>query len=327
MLKDTFGREIDYIRVSVTKQCNFRCQYCMPNTPMDAFDKDEYIPLENVLAFLKVGIDKGIKKIRITGGEPLLRKDLPDFIAAIRDYAKMVSKPVSIVLTTNAFLLEKAAKELKESGLERINISLDSLKPERIIQISKRDALAQVLRGIEVARELGFGLKLNSVIMKSINDDEIIDLFNFAKKRDISIRFIEYMENIHANPGLIGLKEKEILELIATCHSFKKIEKQIMGPARLYQCDDGYIFGVIAPHNHDFCESCNRIRLTADGVICPCLYYQDSVDAKKALMSKDKKELEEVLDKAVYNKPEKNQWDEVMELEKISARAFYHTGG
>lgn len=327
MLKDTFGREIDYIRVSVTKQCNFRCQYCMPDTPMDAFDKDEYIPLENVLAFLKVGIDKGIKKIRITGGEPLLRKDLPDFIASIRDYAKLVSKPVSIVLTTNAFLLEKAAKDLKEAGLERINISLDSLRPERILQISKRDALPQVLRGIEAARGLGFGLKLNSVIMKGINDDEIIDLFDFAKKREISIRFIEYMENIHANSSLAGLKEKEILEVIATKYAFKKIEKHIMGPARLYQCEDGYVFGVIAPHNHDFCESCNRIRLTADGVICPCLYYQDSVDAREALMSKDEKELEEVLNRAVYNKPEKNQWDEVMEVEKISARAFYHTGG
>lgn len=327
MLKDTFGREINYVRVSVTKQCNFRCQYCMPNTPLDAFDQQEYIPLDNTLEFLKVGINNGISKIRITGGEPLLRRDLPDFITRIRDYAKSVDKPVSIVLTTNAFFLEKVAKELKDAGLERINISLDSLKRERILQISKKDALLQVLRGIQEARNLGFGIKLNTVLMRGKNEDEILDLFQFAKDHNISIRFIEYMENVYADSKLHGIKEKEILDCIAMHYSFQKKEERNMGPARLYECQDGYVFGVIAPHNHDFCESCNRIRLTSDGIICPCLYYQDSVDAKEALLSKDPKKLEEVLRKAVYNKPEKNQWDEVMDQEKISARAFYHTGG
>ena len=323
MLKDTFGRKIDYIRVSVIKQCNFRCQYCMPNTPIDAFDNENCIPLDEVLELLKVGINQGIKKIRITGGEPLLRRDLTDFIFAIRNY----SKDVQIVLTTNGFLLEKYALKLKEAGLDRINISLDSLRADRVLKISQKDALHQVLRGIECAKSAGFGLKLNSVIMRGINDDEILDLFEYAKKLSISIRFIEFMENIHANQEVKGIKEKEILQEVAKKYHFELSKDQIIGPARLYECDDGYVFGVIAPHNHDFCESCNRIRLTADGVICPCLYYQDSVDVKEALKSKDPQKLQEALEQAVYNKPEKNQWDEVMDDQKISARAFYHTGG
>lgn len=323
MLKDTFGRNIDYIRVSVTRQCNFRCQYCMPNTPFDAFDNDTYIPLDNVLKFLQVAIDNGVKKIRITGGEPLLRKDLPDFISALRQY----SKEVQIVLTTNGFLLQKSAKVLKESGLDRINISLDSLQKHKIMKISKKDALDAVLDGIEEALKCGFGLKINTVVMKKINDDEILDLLDYSKKRNIMIRFIEFMENSHANHQLIGLKEKEILEVIGTKYNFKVLEEKIMGPAKIYTCDDGYQFGIIAPHNDDFCQSCNRIRLTADGVICPCLYYQDSVDAKEALLSKNPQKLKAVLEQAVYNKPEKNQWDEAMELDKISARAFYYTGG
>lgn len=323
MLKDTFGRTIDYIRVSVTKQCNFRCQYCMPNTPFDAFDKDEYIPLDNVLEFLKVGIDNGIKKIRITGGEPLLRKDLPDFIAKLREY----SKDVQLVLTTNGFLLEKCAEELKKAGLNRINISLDSLKRERVMQISKKDGLENVLAGIDKAVECGFGVKINTVVLRGVNDGEILDLFEYAKERNVSIRYIEYMENVHASHSISGIREKDILDFIAKKYSFKPLEEQIIGPAKLYQCEDGYIFGIIAPHNDDFCKSCNRIRLTAEGVICPCLYYQESVDAKQALMSKDKAEIKKVLEQAVYNKPEKNQWDEVMEVDKISARAFYHTGG
>ncbi|MCE3039250.1 GTP 3',8-cyclase MoaA [Helicobacter anatolicus] len=323
MLQDTFGRTIDYIRVSVTKQCNFRCQYCMPNTPFDAFDKDEYIPLDNVLEFLKVGIDQGIKKIRITGGEPLLRKDLPEFIAKLREY----SKDVQLVLTTNGFLLQKSAEILRKAGLDRINISLDSLKREKIMQISKKDGLNNVLLGIEEALRHGFGIKINSVILKGVNDDEILDLMEYAKNKNISIRFIEYMENIHASDAILGVREKDILEKIATKFKFKILDEQIIGPAKLYQCDDGYIFGIIAPHNDDFCQTCNRIRLTAEGVICPCLYYQDSVDAKPALMSKDPKEIKKVLEQAVFNKPEKNQWDESMPKDKISARAFYHTGG
>lgn len=168
MLVDSFERKIDYMRVSVTKQCNFRCQYCMPDTPEDFIDKTA-LPLPKMLNFVKLAIDNGIKKIRITGGEPLLRADLCDFISEIHSHAPHIE----LTLTTNAFLLEKYAQSLKDSGLKRINISLDSLKNERIKQISKRDALPQILRGIHKANELKLGIKLNMVPLKSVNEDEI----------------------------------------------------------------------------------------------------------------------------------------------------------
>ncbi|PAF49516.1 cyclic pyranopterin phosphate synthase [Helicobacter sp. 12S02232-10] len=323
MLQDSFGRTIDYIRVSVTKQCNFRCQYCMPETPIDFFENENYIPLENVLEFLKIAIDEGIKKIRITGGEPLLRKDLSAFIASIHQY----DPNIQIALTTNAFLLKKYALSLKEAGLTRINISLDSLKRDRVLKISKKDALDAVLEGIEEALKVGLKMKLNMVPLKGINDDEIIDMLEFAKNKGILIRYIEYMENTHAKQQLIGLKENEILHCINQKYPAKLLEKENFGPAKIYKIADNYAFGIIAPHNDDFCKSCNRIRLTSEGTICPCLYYQDSVDAKKAMLNKDPEEMKKVLHQSVLNKPEKNQWNEEGILEEISARAFYYTGG
>ncbi|GHS62372.1 hypothetical protein JP0524_04360 [Helicobacter pylori] len=137
MLVDSFNRVIDYIRVSVTKQCNFRCQYCMPTAPLNFFDDEELLPLDNVLEFLKIAIDEGVKKIRITGGEPLLRKGLDEFIAKLHDY----NKEVALVLSTNGFLLKKMAKGLKNAGLSRVNVSLDSLKSDRVLKISQKDAL------------------------------------------------------------------------------------------------------------------------------------------------------------------------------------------
>ncbi|PAF44714.1 GTP 3',8-cyclase MoaA [Helicobacter sp. 11S02596-1] len=323
MLQDTFGRTIDYIRVSVTKQCNFRCQYCMPETPMDFFEDENYIPLENVLAFLKVAIDEGIKKIRITGGEPLLRKDLCAFIASIHQYAP----EVQIALTTNAFLLKKYAASLKDSGLGRINISLDSLQAHRVLKISKKDALGAILEGIEEAQNVGLKIKLNMVPLKGINDDEIIAMLEFAKSKGILLRYIEYMENTHAKAQLKGLQEADILNVIAQKYTFTLVEKENFGPAKLYQTQDGYAFGIIAPHNDDFCKSCNRIRLTAEGMICPCLYYQNAIDSKKAMLKGDPKEMKKVLHESVTNKPEKNQWNQEVMPEEISARAFYVTGG
>lgn len=323
MLIDTFGRTIDYIRVSVTKQCNFRCQYCMPDTPMDFFEDENYIPLEEMVAFLKVAIDEGIKKIRITGGEPLLRKDLSNFIASIAQYAP----DVEIALTTNAFLLKKYALSLKQAGLKRINISLDSLKPDRIIKISKKDALNMVLEGIDEAQKVGLKIKLNMVVIKGINDDEIVAMLEYAKSKNILLRYIEFMENTHAKGGLKGIKEGEILDIISQKYPLEMLKKENFGPAKIYKTIDDYVFGIIAPHNDDFCKSCNRIRLTSEGMICPCLYYQESVDAKAAILSSDTKKMKEVLLSSIKNKPEKNLWNEEMKPGEISARAFYYTGG
>ncbi|WRC70620.1 radical SAM protein [Helicobacter pylori] len=211
MLVDSFNRVIDYIRVSVTKQCNFRCQYCMPATLLDFFDDEELLPLDNVLEFLKIAIDEGVKKIRITGGEPLLRKGLDEFIAKLHAY----NKEVALVLSTNGFLLKKMAKDLKNAGLSQVNVSLDSLKSDRVLKISQKDALKNALEGIEESLKVGLKLKLNTVVMKGVNDDEILELLEYAKNRSIQIRYIEFMENTHAKSVVKGLKEREILDLIA----------------------------------------------------------------------------------------------------------------
>ncbi|OOC21508.1 cyclic pyranopterin phosphate synthase [Helicobacter pylori] len=321
MLVDSFNRVIDYIRVSVTKQCNFRCQYCMPTTPLDFFDDEELLPLDNVLEFLKIAIDEGVKKIRITGGEPLLRKGLDEFIAKLHAY----NKEVALVLSTNGFLLKKMAKDLKNAGLSRVNVSLDSLKSDRVLKISQKDALKNALEGIEESLKVGLKLKLNTVVMKGVNDDEILELLEYAKKRRIQIRYIEFMENTHAKSLVKGLKEREILDLIAQKYKIMETEKPKQGSSKIYTLENGYQFGIIAPHSDDFCQSCNRIRLASDGKICPCLYYQDAIDAKEAIINKDTKMMKRLLKQSVINKPEKNMWND--KNSETPTRAFYYTGG
>ncbi|OOP80619.1 GTP 3',8-cyclase MoaA [Helicobacter pylori] len=321
MLVDSFNRVIDYIRVSVTKQCNFRCQYCMPVAPLDFFDDEELLPLDNVLEFLKIAIDEGVKKIRITGGEPLLRKGLDEFIAKLHAY----NKEVALVLSTNGFLLKKMAKGLKDAGLSRVNVSLDSLKSDRVLKISQKDALKNALEGIEESLKAGLKLKLNTVVMKGVNDDEILELLEYAKNRHIQIRYIEFMENTHAKSLVKGLKEKEILDLIAQKYKIMETEKPKQGSSKIYTLENGYQFGIIAPHSDDFCQSCNRIRLASDGKICPCLYYQDAIDAKEAIINKDTKMMKRLLKQSVINKPEKNMWND--KNSETPTRAFYYTGG
>ncbi|MGL2886025.1 GTP 3',8-cyclase MoaA [Helicobacter pylori] len=321
MLVDSFNRVIDYIRVSVTKQCNFRCQYCMPTTPLDFFDDEELLPLDNVLEFLKIAIDEGVKKIRITGGEPLLRKGLDEFIAKLHAY----NKEVALVLSTNGFLLKKMAKGLKDAGLSRVNVSLDSLKSDRVLKISQKDALKNTLEGIEESLKVGLKLKLNMVVMKGVNDDEILELLEYAKNRSIQIRYIEFMENTHAKDLVKGLKEEEILDLIAQKYKIIETENPKKGSSKIYTLENGYQFGIIAPHSDDFCQSCNRIRLASDGRICPCLYYQDAIDAKEAIINKDTKNIKRLLKQSVINKPEKNMWND--KNSKTPTRAFYYTGG
>ncbi len=293
----------------------------MPTTPLDFFDGEELLPLDNVLEFLKIAIDEGVKKIRITGGEPLLRKGLDEFIAKLHAY----NKEVALVLSTNGFLLKKMAKDLKNAGLSRVNVSLDSLRSDRVLKISQKDALKNTLEGIEESLKVGLKLKLNTVVMKGVNDDEILELLEYAKNRCIQIRYIEFMENTHAKSFVKGLKEKEILDLIAQKYKIMGMEKPKQGSSKIYTLENGYQFGIIAPHSDDFCQSCNRIRLASDGKICPCLYYQDAIDAKEAIINKDIKNIKRLLKQSIINKPEKNMWND--KNSKTPTRAFYYTGG
>ncbi len=318
MLIDKFDRKIDYIRISVTSRCNFRCLYCMPNTPFEWEPRENILSYEEMFEFLRLAIDEGVKKIRITGGEPLLRKDLDKFIKMLYDY-----KPeLDLALTTNGYYLPEMAKNLKKAGLKRVNISLDSLKSEIAKKIAQKDVLDKVLKGIDEALNVGLGVKINMVVMKGINDNEIMDLFEYTKNKNITIRFIEFMENERAYPGIKRVDSKEILKEISKKYTFIELPKD-NSASKYFKTKDGYKFGIIEPHNEDFCKSCNRIRLTAEGFLIPCLFFTESYNIKEAVRKGDIKKAAEILRNVVKNKPEKNDWQE----DEVSTRAFWETGG
>ena len=322
MLIDGHGREVTYLRVSVTERCNFRCQYCMPEKPFSWVPKENILSFEELFLFVKVAIDEGITKIRITGGEPLLRSDLDQFIRMINDH----KSGLDLALTTNGFLLKDAAQKLKNAGLKRVNISLDSLKPDVAAKMAQKDVLGRVQAGIEEALKVGLSVKINMVPIKGINDAEVLDVLEYAKARGMSIRFIEYMENTHAKEKLQGLSAQEVQNIIAQKYPFKAIGRTGSSPAHLFEMEDGYIFGIIDPHKHDFCEDCNRIRLTAEGMLIPCLYFEEAMSIKDAVHKGDIQGAADVLKEVLRNKPEKNKWSDDDQNE-TSSRAFYETGG
>ncbi len=321
MLIDGHGRKVNYLRISVTERCNFRCQYCMPEKPFSWVPRENLLSFEELFEFVKVAIDEGIEKIRITGGEPLLREDLDKFIGMIDDH----KKGLDLALTTNGYLLADVASKLKDAGLKRINISIDTLKPDVAAKIAQKDVLHKVLKGVDEALRVGLKVKVNMVPLKGINEDEIVDVMEYAKKRGMTIRYIEYMENVHAKSGLRGLSGKEILSKVKERYSIRKIGREGSSPAFNYVTDDGYKFGVIDPHKHDFCESCNRIRLTAEGHLIPCLYFDEAMSIRDAVKAGDIAKATEILKEVLRNKPEKNRWSE--EDGEESSRAFYETGG
>ena len=324
MLIDGHGREVNYLRVSVTERCNFRCQYCMPEKPFSWVPKENLLSFEELFLFMKVAIDQGVNKIRITGGEPLLRHDLNSFVKMIHDY-----KPdIDLALTTNGYLLPETAQSLKDAGLKRINVSLDSLKPAVAAQIAQKNVLAKVMEGIQKAQEVGLGVKINMVPLKGINDNEILDVMEYCRERDIRIRFIEYMENAYASDEIEGMHGKEILEVIKQRYTIRQLGREGASPSFNYEIqENGYIFGLIDPHKHDFCESCNRIRLTAEGHLIPCLYFDEALSIATSVKEGDIQGAADVLAKVLQDKPKENRWSEEQGEEDTSSRAFYQTGG
>lgn len=295
----------------------------MPETPFSWVPKENLLSFDDLFKFIKIAIDQGVNKIRITGGEPLLREDLDYFIKLIHDY-----KPdIDLALTTNGFLLPESAQRLKDAGLKRLNISLDSLKPAVAAQIAQKNVLAKVLSGIEKALEVGLKVKINMVPLKGINDSEILDILEYARQRDIRVRFIEYMENSHASSDIEGMHGKEILEHIKKRYTIHKIGRQESSPSFNYEIEEnGYIFGLIDPHKHDFCEDCNRIRLTAEGHLIPCLYFDEAQSIAEAVKSDDIDKAAAILGDVLANKPKENRWGND-DAENDSSRAFYQTGG
>lgn len=316
---DSFGRKIDYLRVSVTDRCNLRCAYCMPDRPFEWTEHNKILSFENIFSFVKIAIDNGIEKIRITGGEPLVRKGVENFVGLISKYAPNID----LAMTSNGVLLAQKAEILKQNGLKRVNISLDTLKPEIFEKISKRNLLDEVLKGIDKAVEVGFKVKLNCVVVRGINENEISEILNFGISKNAEVRFIEFMQNSHALDAVKCIGANEILEILSRDFKISPLKKDPHSPSSLFLANDKYRFGIISPHGEEFCKSCNRIRLSAEGLLIPCLYFDEAMSIKKALADNDFDEVLRIFESVVANKPEKNRWAQ----SEVSNRAFYETGG
>lgn len=274
MLLDTFQRPVKDLRISVTDRCNFRCAYCMPSDDYDWLAKSDILTFEEITRLARLFVQLGVEKIRLTGGEPLARRDLELLVASL----SAIDGLRDICLTTNGSTLAEKAAVLKTAGLHRINVSLDSLKPDRFRQITKRGDLKKVLNGLFAAKEQGFSpIKINAVIERGVNDDEIIDLVAFSREHGFAIRFIEFMDVGNANHWQSDkiVSKQEIIHTINTRFPLQEIgRKGGNAPSVDYQCVDGAggNIGVIASVTEPFCSSCTRARLTADGKLVTCLF-------------------------------------------------------
>lgn len=282
-LIDGFGREINYLRLSVTDRCDFRCVYCM-SEQMQFLPKTQILSLDELYQVAAAFVELGVGKIRLTGGEPLVRDNLLWLVEKLSQLPDLKE----LTLTTNGARLRQFAAPLKAAGLDRINISLDSLNPERFHALTRTGHLHHVLDGIKAAQDAGFKrIKLNSVILRGRNDDEILDLVHFARGEDLDLAFIEEMPLgvIHEHDrALAYVSSDEILRIIEQAFPLQPMTESTGGPARYYQMpDSGIRIGVISPHSHNFCASCNRLRLTAEGRLLLCLGNEYAVDLRTIL--------------------------------------------
>ena len=286
MLHDTHGRPLEDLRISVTDRCNFRCTYCMPLDQYDWISRDQILTYEEIRRLVAVFARLGVSKLRITGGEPLLRADLEDLVAMLAQ----VNGIEDICLTTNGSLLAGKAEILKRAGLERVTVSVDSLDPPTFARMAQRGDLESVLAGISAAIEADLApVKLNTVVERGVNDHEIIDLIEYARLRRLDLRFIEYMDvgtvNQWTSEKLVS--KAEILERIGAKYPFTPLDSpRGSAPSERYRFSDGGgVFGVIASVTEPFCGACTRARLTADGRLVTCLFSTHGHDLKSMLRS------------------------------------------
>lgn len=326
-LIDPFNRRVDYVRLSVTDRCDFRCIYCMAEE-MTFVPRAQILTLEEIELIARAFVELGVKKIRLTGGEPLVRHNIMKLVKGIGE----IKGFDELTLTTNGSQLEKKAQQLHEYGVKRINISIDSLNPEKFKAITRTGDLSQVLRGIDAAKEMGFQkIKLNSVILKGRNDDEIIDLVDFARRKHLDISFIEEMPlgaiNEH-DRALSFCSSEEIHHIINQHYPLNASQKNTGGPSRYHSMHDSdSLIGFISPHSHNFCHLCNRVRVTAEGRLLLCLGNEHSVDLKKTLRShpSDLGALKKVIVDAIKIKPERHYFN--LNDEPQIVRFMNMTGG
>jgi len=326
---DPFNRKITYLRVSVTDHCNYRCHYCRDEDHQTHTKKSQVLTFEEIARIVRLFAELGVTKVRLTGGEPLLRKDILDLTRMLGKIPGLSDIPLS----TNAHLLPAMALKLKNHGINRANISIDSLIPERFKEITRDGDLETVINGIDAAISVGMKpIKLNMVVMKGTNDDEIESMIEFAINRGLDLRFIETMPI-----GLAGieavdrhLSEKDILDRVYSAYGDRLISqdsKQTDGPAKTLKIEGtNTSIGTISAVSNNFCSSCNRVRLTAKGELILCLGQKDSVSLRDAIRSgMEDQEVKQLILNAITKKPEKHFFDSV--VDNISNRQMVEMGG
>ena len=324
MLLDNFNRIINYLRISITDRCNLRCKYCV-DEDFSFLPHDEVLRYEEIVRFVRICSELGVNKVRLTGGEPLVRKGISYLLKEINT----INGIEDISLTTNGVYLGEKILELKKAGLRRINISLDTMKKEKFAFITGVDAFDNVLKGIEESIRAGLKpVKINTVIIKGFNDDEILDFARLAKKWGIHVRFIEFMpfgeSNLWDSSKIVP--SSVIEALIKNTYELEPTSNSERGPAKMFQIKDSFgKIGFISPLSSHICKECNRIRLTSNGMIRPCLFSDIEYDVKKLLRSNTKdQEIKTFVSNVVKAKPEKKF--ETGFIKKCQ-RSMRHIGG
>lgn len=297
---DRLGRTITYVRVSVTDRCNLRCRYCMPEAGVPFLPHEEILRFEEIAAVVRALAGLGLRQVKLTGGEPLCRRDLPVLARMLGGIPGIEE----VTLTTNGILLPAQAQALCDAGVRRVNLSLDTLKPDRYARITRCGRLADALSGLEAAQKAGMQVKLNVVPVRGVNDDEILDLVRFGREHGCPVRLIELMP-VGLGAGRQGLSNAEVLDIIQKAMpGFAPFRggKLGNGPAVCYGWPDGGVFGLIGAVHDRFCASCNRVRLTADGMLRLCLARPDGLDLKPYLRA-GKAGMQAALARAIYAKP------------------------
>ncbi len=328
-LIDPFQRTINYLRVSVTEHCNYRCFYCRDDLHTSNCKREDILSYEEIGRIVAIFANLGVRKVRLTGGEPLLRKNLEKLVALLHKIPNINDIPLS----TNAHLLPTKARALKLAGLSRVNISLDSLIPERFDDITRGGDLAQVIRGIEAAIQQKIQpIKLNMVVMRGINDDEIEAMIDFAIAKKIHLRFIETMPIGSAGIEILSqhYPEKKILQRI-NAHLSNKITPLTLtktgGPAKNFAIDGTQsTVGIISAVSNSFCQTCNRVRLSAKGDLILCLGQENKLSLKDALRAgKTDEQIQHLIVQAIGKKPEKHEFS--TSIENVSTRQMVEIGG
>ncbi len=326
-LLDQFGRKVDYIRLSITDRCDFRCVYCM-SEDMTFLPRDEVLSLEECTRLVKVFVDLGVSKVRITGGEPLVRKNALWLFEQIGQLQGLRE----LVVTTNGSQLESQAEALKKAGVKRINISLDSLNAERFRKITRVGELEKVLRGIAAAKQAGFeNIKLNTVLMRGINDDEALSLLEFAIAQQLDIAYIEEMPlgEVNHQRDATYVSNDATLKLLQQHHTLVSSAETTGGPAKYWRIPGTQTrVGFISPHSHNFCESCNRVRISCKGELFLCLGHEDKIDLMPLLRAHpdDDAPLIQAIMNSMQIKPKGHDFD-LRRAEPAVIRFMSHTGG